>query len=219
LATPIGHRLFGLSIVRTAGSQSTAPTSRRYLFAAVAPDFDLFPGLLIGVANHFHQGVSHSLAAAVAFGAVSTLAARWLGAKPLRVGITGVVLFSSPLSLDLFVEDKRTPFGVPLFWPVHDGYRMSPVTFLGCVKHGIPGDTIAAFVQSVLSWHNVEAAAIKILIFVPLLIPSWYLTQARWKGRPRKHSIHSGPGELLEAGRGAGYQTPELPTLGMFLKS
>jgi inner membrane protein len=167
-----------------AGNQSTARSWRWYLFAAVAavaPDFDLLPGLLVGDANRFHQGVSHSLGAAVVFGAVSILAARWLGAKPFRVAVISTVLYSSHLLLDFFVDDKRPPFGIPLLWPASDGYWMSPLPVFGGIKHGIPGDSVFIFLTNVFSWYNIRVMAIETLVFVPMLVCSWYLTGHRWK--------------------------------------
>jgi len=69
MPSPIGHSLLAFTV---AGYDARKGSSRLWwwlliLTAAVAPDFDFLPGILIGDPNRFHHGPSHSITAALLF--------------------------------------------------------------------------------------------------------------------------------------------------------
>lgn len=75
MPSPVGHVLFAFAI-------SGVPKSREVftrwwpvlaLFAAIAPDLDFLPGMLIGDPNRFHHGPTHSITAAGVFTIVLAL--------------------------------------------------------------------------------------------------------------------------------------------------
>jgi inner membrane protein len=186
VATPIGHSLFGLACARLAGRRSTAPAWRWYLFAIVAanaPDLDLIPGLLAGDINKFHHGVTHSLTAALAFGVLAALAARWFHVKPLCLAMFGIAMYASHLLMDFFCSDGRPPFGLPLLWPFLEGHWISPYTVFSGVKHGDPGDSFEVFLGDLLSRENWIALG-KELLLLPVLLFCWHFTRTGWQLQP-----------------------------------
>ena len=161
---------------------------RWYVFCAVAanaPDLDFFPGLFTGDVNRFHQSASHSLVAALVFGAAAALVALPSSRSFARIGLAGVGLYSSHLLLDLFCEDKGAPFGIPLLWPFSSQHFTAPWSVFEGVKHGVPGEDLSAFMGHVLSWANVGVVALEMVILSPLLLLTWYVTRRPMRGCPK----------------------------------
>lgn len=145
------------------------------VFAASAPDLDFVPGILVGDANRFHQGASHSLAAAALFGITVYLLARFVGASGGRLAVVGFLAYASHLLLDFFTQDKRAPFGIPLFWPVSSESFLAPWPVFGGVKHGVPGDSIETVLSYIFSLANVATVAVEVVVLAPVLLGSWLL--------------------------------------------
>jgi inner membrane protein len=180
LASPVGHSLLGLAIGTILGRSTAMSPWGWYVFcvvAANAPDLDFLPGLLSGDMNRFHQSASHSLVAALIFGAAAALVALAFRRSPVRIGLAGVALYASHLLLDLFIEDKRAPFGIPLLWPFASEHFAAPWPIFHGVRHGVPGEDLATFLGQVFSWTNVGVVAFEMVILAPLLLLSWYLTR------------------------------------------
>lgn len=178
MASPLGHSLIGAAIGRLSGVEGVRPRWSWYAFAMIAaniPDLDILPGLLIGDINRFHHSTSHSLFAAAAFGLLVALAARYSTRAPMRIGLSAGLLYASHLLLDYFSADGRPPHGIPLLWPFSSAYLIAPVTPLRGVKHGVPGEPLAAVIESFLSPHNIGVVAIETLLLLPVLVAAFYL--------------------------------------------
>jgi inner membrane protein len=185
VATPIGHILAGQVAYRV-GSETTRARGRGLAIlcalAAVAPDFDFLPGLLVGTPALYHQGVSHSFAA----GAVFTLVLALLYRRRLR-GIAapwGILFlaYASHLVLDLFGPDHRAPYGIPLFWPFSHATFLSPITILPGVHHvATTGAPTGVWVSQTLRVSNLMAIAMEIAIVGPftLLVEIWVRRRRR----------------------------------------
>ena len=87
MPSPVGHILFAFAI-------SGVPKPRDVvtqwwpvlvLLAAIAPDLDFLPGIVIGDPNRFHHGPTHSIAAAVVFTLVIALMFRSLSKTQILV--------------------------------------------------------------------------------------------------------------------------------------
>jgi membrane-bound metal-dependent hydrolase YbcI (DUF457 family) len=154
--------------------------------AANAPDLDFLPGLLVGDINRFHQSLSHSLGAALIFGLAAALVAFLFGRSPARIGVAGAALYASHLLLDLFCEDKRAPFGIPLIWPLSSEHVAMPWSIFKGVKHGIAGEELSAFVRHLFSWENGTVVGLEMLTLLPLLWLSWYVARRASAGQRRK---------------------------------
>jgi inner membrane protein len=178
----------GFAIGKLTGGSSAMSPWRWYVFCAVAanaPDLDFLPGLFIGDVNRFHQSASHSLVAALIFGAAAALVVLPSRRSFARIGLAGVALYSSHLLLDLFCEDKRAPLGIPLLWPFSSQHFTAPWSVFEGVKHGVSGEDLSAFVSHVLSWANVGAVALEMVILSPLLLLTWYVTRRPMGGHPK----------------------------------
>lgn len=187
MATPVGHILAG-QVAYRAGSETTRTWGRGLALlcalAAVAPDFDFLPGLLVGTPALYHQGVSHSFAVGAAF----TLVLAMLYRRGFRgVGAPWGILFlayASHLVLDLFGPDHRPPFGIPLFWPFSHATFLSPVTILPGVHHvATTGAPTGVWVSSTLRMSNVMAVGLEILIVAPFTIAAEVWARRRHANR------------------------------------
>ncbi|MCG6872498.1 MAG: metal-dependent hydrolase [Gammaproteobacteria bacterium] len=189
MATPVGHGLLGLALSEFARRRGEMPNWHWLVFvvfAACAPDLDFLPGLLVGDANRYHQGVSHSLLAAVLFGAVSGLVAWRLGASGRWWGVFAAWVYLSHLLLDLFTRDGRLPYGIPLFWPISNTTYIAPLTPFGGVRHGVPGDSVVSVLGDVFSLHNLWVLSAEALMLAPFAAVVYLWARRRGSaGAPR----------------------------------
>jgi len=161
--TPIGHSLTGLLVF----GALTRPEAWRPVplavaaAAGVAADLDFLPGLLFGEPSRFHQGATHSLAAALAFGVLTGAVVRpaVLGPPGRRMALFAL-LYASHLLLDLFAVDTSAPVGIPLLWPLSEAALHAPVSLFADVHHGT---SWAAFVNR----HNLGTLGQEVLLFGP----------------------------------------------------
>ncbi len=184
MATPIGHGLLGVVVyllgTQRTGSDRWVPLLTLTLFAAVAPDLDFLPGLLVGKPALYHQGISHSLIFAVFAAALCAIFPR--RTKVSRAALFGLVFFAyvSHLFLDFFGPDTRPPYGIPIFWPVNDVYFQSPVIVLPGVWHARrTGAPISEWLVGVLSWHNVLTVLKEAAALTPAVLLTAWLRKRR----------------------------------------
>jgi len=173
VATPIGHGLLGIAVLSLLNRQTTTNTLPWYcfaVFAANAADLDFIPGLLLGDINQYHQGPSHSLFAACLFGVASMLLAPVLKLERITLGMVSTLIYSSHLVLDMFGQDRREPFGIPVGWPLFDDVWKAPYELFHGIQHGQRGDSLYEFLQQVFSLHNVVAIGKEIIIITPILL-------------------------------------------------
>lgn len=150
------------------------------IVAANAADLDFLPGLLVGDLNRYHHLAAHSLGAALLFGAGVGVVARRFSGAPLRIGALAALVYASHLLGDYVTVDERAPYGIPLFWPLSERFFISPITFLGAVKHGNPGDGHLAVLLDIFSTHNLRTIGLELLLLLPAL------AVILWTRRPRR---------------------------------
>lgn len=175
MPSPVGHTLLAFTV---AGGKAQSGLSQPWwwlliIIAGVAPDFDFLPGIIIGDPNRFHHGPSHSIAAAILFAA--TL---WLLLKPVGTR-EAIILFSvylSHLIADMLAADHGAPYGIPLLWPIHSEYLISPVAIFSNFSHGGKEAGLASVLRDIFSLPNLGAVAIEILILGPLF---WIVERRR----------------------------------------
>jgi inner membrane protein len=187
LATPIGHAIAGYAV----SSFAKAPQASQRLdliiactFAALAPDLDVIPGLIMGSPAQFHAGITHSLsfAALVSLGIAGIL--RWRGPSFAFVFVLSFISYSTHLVMDMLGPDGRPPFGIPLFWPVSNIYVISPVPLLLGVKHAATANTpTSEWIQAIFSLYNLAAIAVEVLVTVPFILVAYLLRRRRSKAR------------------------------------
>jgi inner membrane protein len=162
--SPVGHSLGVLALIGFLRQDGRA-LSRRTLatalavisVAAIAPDFDFIPGILIGDNNRFHHGPSHSFAAAILAGLACWLVARASRfAMPVRLGVLTGASYASHILLDMLTTDGLAPYGVPVFWPWSVDRLSFPIHIFVDIKRA-PG--VQNFFVSLLVPHNAWALA------------------------------------------------------------
>jgi inner membrane protein len=135
--SPLGHALAGIA----AGWVIAPPATRReavgwgtlFAFAAMAPDLDLVAGVA-GV----HRGPTHSLAAAVAAGALTWFVSAATSRRPIdarregggtrqqvRRALAVTAAYATHTLLDWLSADSSAPFGIMALWPLTDNYYES----------------------------------------------------------------------------------------------
>jgi len=173
VATPIGHALAGWAI----HSWWPGDDDRRralWFFAltmAVLPDLDILPGVLSGAPVLYHQGISHSLGAAVVAGLLASIVAPRVGLRRPGAFFLGLACYGSHLALDFFGPDGRPPYGIPIFWPLSDQVFISARPFLPGVRHArTASDGMATFVSGLLQRDNLYAIVLEFAILFPFLL-------------------------------------------------
>lgn len=127
---------------------------------ALLPDLDVLPGLAVGNLSQFHQGISHSLIAALAFSVAGLFFLMWnRSRRSLYIALVSLLVFASHLLLDYFTLDTGAPFGIPLFLPFIAQTYESPWFVLPNVQH-----TSAPL----FSFHNGLLVIREVVIFLPL---------------------------------------------------
>ena len=172
MATPIGHSLFALLIVK-AGVNKAILDWRWYALGAIAAnaaDFDFIPGIASGDINLYHQGFSHSAFIGVVFSLILCGLFRFSRQHYRLATLSCLSAYYSHLFLDMLTADKREPIGIPLFWPVSMEHARLPWEIFHGVKHGIPGDSFGDFFSQLVTWHNLESLFVESLIFLPFFV-------------------------------------------------
>lgn len=175
MATPVGHLLAGRIVYRLMDAkkplQGVPGLGWWCAFAAVAADLDFIPGILLGRPALYHQGASHSFAAALLTSGLLAMAMT-RGRRELWFPWLALFLaYSSHLALDLLGPDLRPPYGVPLAWPFSSETFLSPVTLLPGVRHA--GQTDAAtgdWLARTLHFRNMVAVLWELAVLAPLAI-------------------------------------------------
>lgn len=139
------------------------------LFCANAPDLDFIPGLLIGNANHYHHGISHSLGFALIFAVAFSVLFILLKKKFfIKNFFIFFFLYFSHICLDYFSIDLSFPYGVPIFWPFSNKYYTPSFAFLPSIARG--SSSWCRFIVGFFSLNNLWAASVEIFLLVPFLL-------------------------------------------------
>ena len=144
-----------------------------YLFAANTPDLDFIPGFLIGDANRYHHGISHSIGFALVFASAFSLFLILLkraGTRPRcyrRNFAISFCLYFSHIVLDYLSIDSGLPYGEPLFWPLSNKYYIAPFAFLPEIRRA---SASSEFIPSLFSLHNLWAASVEFLLLFPFIL-------------------------------------------------
>jgi membrane-bound metal-dependent hydrolase YbcI (DUF457 family) len=180
MASPLGHALTGYAIGKL---PRDAQAHARWLapacaLLAVAPDLDFVPGWIAGTPALYHQGASHSFTAAFLAAALcAPLVARARG-DLLRCFGWLFAAYASHLGIDWLGNDTRPPLGFPLFWPFSSEPFLSPVPLLPGISHSPTGhEGRAAWIVSLLDWHNAAALLVELAFALPLLALAWWRTR------------------------------------------
>jgi inner membrane protein len=178
----LGHALAGFAVGHLAGQRAPLPPALLPACAllAVAPDLDFLPGWIAGQPALYHQGASHSFAAAACAAVLAAAVVARGGAGFARCLGWLFAAYVSHLVIDWLGSDGRPPLGMPLFWPLSDATYLSPVAVLPGISHSpTGGEGRAAWLASLLAWHNAWALAVELGVGAALLaVAEW--RRRRW---------------------------------------
>lgn len=194
MASPVGHVVLGLAVARGGGGERSGRHSTGVYrdpartsappwllptlaaVAAVAPDLDFLPGILVGDPNRYHQLHSHTLLAAASAGLLAGVAARSVRIRgAMKLGVIVALAYASHLLLDFFTNDPRAPFGIPLFWPLSPDHFTSPWSLFRGIHHGVPGQGLGTVLGEIFSLHNLVAVGIEVGATTPALLAAEFL--------------------------------------------
>ncbi len=176
MPTTIGHALGGVAAAEvSADGRRPRPWVFVILAVVVAnlPDLDFVPGALLGHAERFHRGASHSVFAAMATAAVlGPIGARFLGVSVRRSMGFFFLVYASHLVLDVLMRDPTGGPGIAALWPLTDAryslnlpwqHALDPIRTLdpGFFRDGIVG--------GVLSIRTVRVFIVDGLLVAPLV--------------------------------------------------
>jgi membrane-bound metal-dependent hydrolase YbcI (DUF457 family) len=175
MASPLGHSLIGLILVRTQRAATVGGNRFAWyafaMLAANAPDLDFLPGLLLDEPFRFHRGPTHSLVAACAFGAIVYLLARRMTSRAGAVAALGTSCYASHLMLDL-------P-SIPLFWPFSSAYPAIAWPSIGEAIGWETAGSTAKFIDVLFSKPFAQTMVVEALVLLPVLLVVWVLTKPR----------------------------------------
>ncbi|RPI85044.1 MAG: metal-dependent hydrolase [Chloroflexi bacterium] len=174
MPSPVGHTIAGLAVALISQKRK----NRRYIFPiilcvffATVPDFDFIPGLLMNRPALFHGDLTHSIGFAFVISAVAAVSLRLKGLSILSTFTLGFTSYLTHLLLDLFNPDGRPPYGIPLLWPISETYYLSPWTMFTGVQHASSTSTTTLdFLRQVITFHNIKAIGVEILLVTPISI-------------------------------------------------
>jgi len=180
MPTIISHAAIPLALGVTLGSKKV---SRRLLaagmIASMMPDLDVV-GLKLGIeyANQFgHRGASHSIAFALALGALAALVAPWLRTSRWIAGVfVAVACVSHPL-LDMCTTGG---LGAAIWWPLSDHRLFFPSQFIKVSPLTVDrfiGPAGIAVIKSEILWIWLPCcAAILASYNIRTRLPSFHVT-------------------------------------------
>jgi len=153
MPSPVGHILGGVAVY-LAGTRRESRS--RFilgvtLLSSIAPDFDFVPGILMGKMGAFHHGISHTLAFAVLFGALTFSFVRLVDKTvAVRAAMLATLAYATHVVLD-FVGVNEGTRGVPILWPLLDEKLGFNLHLFGHfhysdIRHGV---------RSVVRWDNI----------------------------------------------------------------
>jgi len=173
MCSPVGHGLAGyiLYLAWNRNYQLIGDWKKivLYLFAANAPDLDFIPGILVGDANRFHHGISHTLGFSVLF-ALSMYVMS--GFKRKKDFIIFFLLYFSHVVIDFLTADTSPPFGVMLFWPFTQRYFISSYSVFFDIHHLTLSD--------LFDLHNIKAMAWEAAVFFSIIVLLVFAREIRW---------------------------------------
>ena len=174
VSSPFGHSIPGYIFAAYESKTLKVHNAKKilfYMFLANAPDLDFLPGVLMGMPNLFHHGISHSLGAGVLF---SLIVSFLIGRKEnlyKRLFTICFSLYCSHLFLDYLSMDGRPPIGIPLFWPLSNEYLIFPYPILPPISHsGLDRAAIGQFLDGLFSIHNLWVVFLELAAMIPFLL-------------------------------------------------
>lgn len=167
---PIGHALTGIAFFQTRSGlffKNKLADALFFIFLANLPDADFLPGLFLGFPNLYHHGIFHSLGAALAVSVLIGLLFSRGKNQPWKFYLIPFLLFYTHLLLDFLTWDFSPPYGLPLFWPISQGYTIAakPI-FINITRSALSTN----FFSSLFSRHNLDAALREIVLLGGLVI-------------------------------------------------
>lgn len=135
MPSPISHSIIGICLGASSREGIINIFQKNYLnylliiFISVVPDFDVLPGLLVGLPAKYHHGVSHSFFSAIIFGLLASYLI-YVSKKNYFFArfLLFTIIYSFHIIFDLFSVDtgEVNGFGMPVFFPFNSYlYRSS----------------------------------------------------------------------------------------------
>ena len=173
MSSPFGHSLAGYIIAAFISKTFLVREIRTiflFVFIAIAPDFDFIPGILIGIPNYFHHGISHSFGVGALVSVMLVIISRVKKKQSEKKFLLYFSIYCSHLFLDYISLDGRLPLGIPVFWPFSNKYYISPYLILPPIMHSAQDNaTLGQFLNGVFSIHNLYVILLETIVMSPVI--------------------------------------------------
>jgi inner membrane protein len=174
MATPLGHSLAGYVTYKLSKVSQNDQSIHLLLLSILManfPDLDFLPGFLAGSPALYHQGITHSLGVGLLVSLTAAGVCRLAGWPFMPVFLLCFASYASHLIIDFLGPDGRSPYGVPLFWPITDRYFISPKPlFLGMHHARATDASIAEWLGGIMQPYNLLAIAVEVAWLAPFLL-------------------------------------------------
>ncbi len=171
MPSPLAHGLAGLCVHAALGRAPfelwNARRAALTIGAALVPDLDLAWRFVDG-RNH-HQGLSHSVGAALAAAGMAALMA-WSRRTPHagRLALAVGLAWLSHVGLDYLSVDTHPPIGLLALWPFSDAWYKSPWPLFLDIGRTLEWATVV---------HNAGAAVWELAVLLPVTAMIWRARQ------------------------------------------
>jgi len=175
MASPIGHTLAGVA-AGLAVQRPDKPQLKNWLTVVIIgsnlADIDFLFGLFGESMNQYHRFWTHSLGFVALTVLLAVAVGHWVKRPMTRRTIVLLALvMGSHLLVDMFSLDRKAPLGIPLFWPLWEGYVIAPIMPLGdLVKSG----EMRHFFQSLFCVHNLRTVFKEVWLLGPVALVAVY---------------------------------------------
>jgi membrane-bound metal-dependent hydrolase YbcI (DUF457 family) len=182
---PLAHAVVGYAFAAASGVRFRKQMVTAVLFSVVVanlPDLDFIPGALANEPVLYHRTIGHTLPAAVLCGLIIAAVVTRFGRRFWEIAFLGFMVYSSHLLTDM-LHFGGGNIGVQILWPVDQGWYTIKTPLMRSTSpllHFQRGQYSAGFFASLLSYAFVRAAVLQALLFMPLLLPAWWIRARRF---------------------------------------
>jgi membrane-bound metal-dependent hydrolase YbcI (DUF457 family) len=181
---PLGHTVTGYAFAAATGVRFRKHWVTALLFSVVVanlPDLDFIPGALADEPVLYHRTIAHTLPAALLCALIIGAVVTRFGKRFWEITLLGFLVYSSHLLADM-VHFGGGNIGVQILWPLDSGWYAIKTPLMDTyypALHFVRGHDSAGFFASFFSFQFIRASVMQALLFVPLLLPAWWIRARR----------------------------------------
>lgn len=180
---PIAHSIAGYAFAAATGVRFRRDTWTALIFSVVVanlPDLDFIPGTLADSPVLYHRTIAHTIPAAIVCGVIIGAVLTRFGRRFWEISFLGAFVYGSHLFADM-IHFGGGNAGIQILWPFSDAWYVIRTPLSNTHNEWLVferGADSKGFLASFFSTNFLIALILQALLFLPLLIPAWWI---RWK--------------------------------------